>query len=41
MTDIPAGKVLNEIANLRKRDLIRLDRVEGQSPLYISQGFEV
>lgn len=40
-TDIPPDQVLNEIANLRKRDLIRVDRIEGQSPLYASQGFEV
>jgi hypothetical protein len=40
-TDIPPGKVLNEIANLRKRDLIKLDRIDGQSPLYISEGIEV
>jgi hypothetical protein len=40
-TDIPPGSVLNEIANLRKRDLIKMDRIEGQSPLYVSQGFEV
>lgn len=40
-TNIPPDRVLDEIANLRRRDLIKLDRIEGQSPLYISQGFEV
>jgi len=40
-TNIPPDRVLDEIANLRRRDLIKLDRIEGQSPLYVSQGFEV
>ncbi|MCK4457757.1 MAG: hydrogenase iron-sulfur subunit, partial [Thermoplasmata archaeon] len=37
LTRIPDARVLNQIAVMRKKHMMRLDRIEGTSPLYVAQ----
>ncbi|MEE9340388.1 MAG: hydrogenase iron-sulfur subunit, partial [Thermoplasmata archaeon] len=37
LTGMPSDRVLNQIAIMRKRHLMKLDRIEAASPLYVAQ----
>jgi len=37
LTGMPSDRVLNQIAIMRKRHLMKLDRIEATSPLYVAQ----
>ncbi len=36
--DLPSERVLRDIASLRRKGIVKLERIEGNTPLYLSDG---